>query len=827
MTWLDHDSALIDEIGARMDLRAPNKAALGRIVERIHVDEFHEVVCDLATGVGKTYLASALVDYLAAQGIRNVLIVTPGKTIQEKTIANFTPGHAKYVPGAEYRPLLVTAENFSRGQVGDALHEPNTLKLFVFNVQQLIRPAANMSRRVREVDEFIGGDLYSHLQAAEDLVVIADEHHVYRTQAKAFSSAIRDLSPRALVGLTATPDPPDDPNIIYRYSLAEAIADGLVKVPVIVYRQDGHKDVETQLADACHLLRIKAAAYTTWAEGSGRTPVNPVLFVVCQTVQHAKEASDLLAGESYIGDPAAVLEVTSQSSDDALRALASVEEPDSPIRAVVSVDKLKEGWDVKNIGVIVALRRLASEALTEQILGRGLRLPYGARVGVPMIDQVDLVAHDSYKRLLEQKDALMQRVAPPSNGPPTSNGVPTSDARDARPAPTAARDAAATVHETTDGQGTLRLVTEPRVIDGEQVDGTAALILQDFGVTEAQGKKDAVEYRVLQRVPDAPKIVFPRREQEVLPVRFSLSFVSDPDARAAGAGFAQEIKVPLVREALTATRTLDGAVRVRREAQEAGEATQAWLPLTQVADDLESRVLGLGLVEESLPEFNAARRVVRAFLAGAGATDDSEVRWGAERAHQALQGIAALVRERYNTRRLQPEYAFRAVTLPVEPRPMPTDVLNRYDNFERGRFYSGWRRSILPVASFDAKTTEFALASILDNAAGISWWLRLQRDDPAYIELDAGGRYFPDFIAVDADGAQWLIEGKSDNDVARRDVEAKRAAAEEWARFVNDDGRFGTWHYLFCSETTIKNARGGWDSLLIAARAHGTGMPQR
>ena len=57
-----------------------------------------------------------------------------------------------------------------------------------------------------------------------------------------------------------------------------------------------------------------------------------------------------------------------------------MEDPDSPIRAVVSVDKLKEGWDVKNIGVIVALRRLASQALTEQILGRGLRLPYGHRV---------------------------------------------------------------------------------------------------------------------------------------------------------------------------------------------------------------------------------------------------------------------------------------------------------------------------------------------------------------------------------------------------------------------------------------------------------------
>ncbi len=813
MTWLEYDHGLIDEIASRMDLRAPNKAALGRIVEHIHTDEFREVVCDLATGVGKTFLASALVDYLAAQGIRNVLIVTPGRTIQDKTIANFTSGHAKFVPGAEHRPLLVTAENFSRGQIGDALHEPGMLKLFVFNVQQLIRPAANMSRRVREMDEFIGGDLYSHLRAAGDLVVVADEHHVYRTQARAFSAAIRDLAPRALVGLTATPDPADEDKVIYRYSLAEAIADGLVKVPVIVYRQDGHKDIETQLADACHLRRVKAAAYSTWAEGTGRAPVNPVLFVVCQTVEDAKQTANLLAGETYIGDPAAVLEVTSQSSDEALAALASVEEPNSPIRAVVSVDKLKEGWDVKNIGVIVALRRLASQALTEQILGRGLRLPYGHRVGVPMIDQVDLVAHDSYRKLLEQKDALIQRIAP------TGDSAATGEPIEPCSAEAAVTEAVAQVQETSE-HGTLRLVTPARVIDGEQVDGAAALILQEYSVTEAQGQSDAAKSRVLQRVAGAPKIVFPRREQEVLPVRFSLSLVSDADARAAGAGFAQEITIPLIREALTARRTLDGDVQVRREAQEAGEATQEWLPLPQVADDLESRVFALGLVEESLHELNAAQRVVQAFLGGAGANAGSEVRWGAERAHQALQGIDALIRQRYNARRLQPQYVFREVTLPVEPQPMPTDVLDRFDDFERGRWYSGWRRSIMPVASFDAKTTERRLAEILDGASQIEWWLRLQTTDPAYVELDTGGRYYPDFIAIDTSGGRWLIEGKSDHDVARRDVEVKRAATEEWARFVNDDGRFGNWHYLFCSETAIKNSHGGWDGLLVAARVN-------
>ncbi|MDN5668310.1 MAG: DEAD/DEAH box helicase family protein [Renibacterium salmoninarum] len=811
MTWLTYDQGLIDEIASRMDLREPNKAALGKIIENIQRDEFKEVVCDLATGVGKTYLAAALVDYLASQGIRNILFVTPGRTIQEKTIQNFSPGSKKYVPGTEYQPLLITAENFSRGQVGDALHESNTVKLFVFNVQQLIRPATNMSRKVRELDEFIGNNLYAHLQTADDLVVIADEHHVYRGQAKAFSSAIRDLNPRALVGLTATPDKADLDKVIYRYSLAEAIADELVKIPVIVYRKDGHTDVATQLADACRLRDIKAAAYAQWSQGTGSSAINPVLFVVCQSIQEAKETAQLLASEAYIGDPTAVLEITSASSDEALRALSEVENPESPIRAVVSVDKLKEGWDVKNIGVIVAVRKLASEALTEQILGRGLRLPFGRRVGVPMIDQVDLVAHDSYRKLLDQKDVLMERIAP--TGESASTGEPLMPGAEASELEAAIEK----MQEIEAEQGVFELVSPPRVIEGETVDGAVSLMIEEFSITEAKGLRDASEYKILQKVPGAPTIRFPRREQKVLPVKFSLSLVDDLDARATGASFVQEFHIDLHREALNAHRTIDGNVSVQREAQASEIAYQELVSLKDVRDDLETRLLGLGLVEESLAEYQAAKRVVKAFLEGAGANESDEVTWGAERAHQAVIGLGRLVKHKFQMRALQPEYYYQPVRLPVEGRSMPKEVHDRYGEFKRKAWYSGWQKSVLPVASFDAKSTEFRIAGILDASSRIQWWLRLQQQDPVHIRLDNGGKYFPDFIAVDAMGVQWLIEGKSDNDVTRPDVIIKRKAAEDWARAVTDSQEFGTWKYLFCSETTLRKSKDSWDSLIATA----------
>ena len=67
---------------------------------------------------------------------------------------------------------------------------------------------------------------------------------------------------------------------------------------------------------------------------------------------------------------------------------------------------------------------------------------------------------------------------------------------------------------------------------------------------------------------------------------------------------------------------------------------------------------------------------------------------------------------------------------------MPTDILDRYEDFERGRWYSGWTKSILPVASFDAKTTEYTLANIMDSSPKITWWLRLRSEDEAFIELE-------------------------------------------------------------------------------------------
>jgi type III restriction enzyme len=79
----------------------------------------------------------------------------------------------------------------------------------------------------------------------------------------------------------------------------------------------------------------------------------------------------------------------------------------NPYNVVVSVMMLKEGWDVRNVKVIVPLRPCDSRTLTEQTLGRGLR-----KMHPPVLDdegaatitteELYVIEHPSFKAVLDQ-----------------------------------------------------------------------------------------------------------------------------------------------------------------------------------------------------------------------------------------------------------------------------------------------------------------------------------------------------------------------------------------------------------------------------------------
>lgn len=72
-------------------------------------------------------------------------------------------------------------------------------------------------------------------------------------------------------------------------------------------------------------------------------------------------------------------EVTKKDLDKAREAARDIDQPGNQTKAIVSVMMLREGWDVRNVTVVLGLRPFTAKAeiLPEQVIGRGLRLMVG------------------------------------------------------------------------------------------------------------------------------------------------------------------------------------------------------------------------------------------------------------------------------------------------------------------------------------------------------------------------------------------------------------------------------------------------------------------
>lgn len=81
--------------------------------------------------------------------------------------------------------------------------------------------------------------------------------------------------------------------------------------------------------------------------------------------------------------------------------LTEIDADDKPLRVVVSVLSVREGFDRSNICVIVMLRASEADLLLEQIVGRGLRLMFPSYK--PEYDQIQDLKQEARQQLLSQE----------------------------------------------------------------------------------------------------------------------------------------------------------------------------------------------------------------------------------------------------------------------------------------------------------------------------------------------------------------------------------------------------------------------------------------
>ena len=242
-------------------------------------------------------------------------------------------------------------------------------------------------------------DNNSHKYVFRDLVLIMDESHHYR--AEKVAQALNDLHPLLGLELTATPlvakGAKQVPfrNVVYEYPLSKAIEDGYTRTPFAVTRSDidffnfGDEQLDKlMLLDgiSCH-EKVK---------------------LVCKDTDHATWVESFIKSDEFRNGAYRNKTITIHSKQKGAetefntRLLLGVEEEDNPVEIVIHVNMLKEGWDVNNLYTIVPLRTAASKILREQMVGRGLRLPYGERAGDSDVDAVMLTAHDKFQDILAE-----------------------------------------------------------------------------------------------------------------------------------------------------------------------------------------------------------------------------------------------------------------------------------------------------------------------------------------------------------------------------------------------------------------------------------------
>lgn len=845
------DSSLIDAISADFDLRAPNKEALRKLVFALDGDYDPSVmqVMNLATGVGKTYLMAAFIEYLRRQGVGNVVIVTPGKVVQEKTVQNFTKGSSRYIEGSPVPPEVVTPQDYSAwiarengGSIFSVGREVPMLA-FVFNIQQLIAPTSSegathgydqqaQRRRPRRFDEN-AGVLFDYLRELNDLVVIADESHLYSTSAAAFHAALEELDPAACIGLTASPDAND--HLVYRYPLWQAIQDEYVKQPVLAFRKSGYgadgASEEQQLSDAVQLRQIKQRFYDSWCEHEGVSHLNAVLFVVCSDTDHATQVASLLRTPRFFGSELSVLQVDSNHDDDTTTSLLEhLDEPASPVLAVVSVNKLKEGWDVKNIAVVVTLRAMASDVLTQQTMGRGLRLPFGSYTHVRQIDQLDIIAHQSFKELLETENILVQfgledaaddaRAASDQIKSVTQNvnvdsaaAVPTAPASSSF-APGAQAAPPATVSTK---NGAMSQPISPSANVGAAPTFFGGIGFTSIGESGIQddGTQGQLGYEYVERNPSFADVsyFFPCTTISLSNPVIDLSRI-DPKKIDEAASRVTSTGDVLLRKEIVATL----GKRLRIVDTESAEVDS----LSVSDGDAATALLRLVMNENLLSVTEENKRIAKSFLVKRFMENAPVDHWTVKSLDSATGELRGLVHEFVDDalRSRTEETKIVPLKMPSLDRlavPLGEHVYEQVETqgkFVRHRFYNGWFKSLFEAESFDSYTGEYLLARLLNTSPHIVWWQRLHPQEHTYIYYNPKDRYLPDFVAMDDQYEYWIIEGKDARGRDDKTVQAKRRAAESVVVKMLGDEHFADqkWGYLIAYEDDIKSSD-SWDEL--------------
>jgi type III restriction enzyme len=390
-------------------------------VQDLPPEDLRRYAFKMATGSGKTWvIAMAIVwsyfhkKMIAASRLStNSLIVAPNVIVYQRLERDFASNRIFYelplVPPewGKLQPKVILR--------GDSAEPDPSGNVFLTNIHQLYESRDEKWTPQNAVDALLGEkpaqdltqagqrSMLERVKSLRDVIVLNDEAHHVHDEDLAWSQsllAIHRALPRGLglwLDFSATPKDQSGmyfPWTVCDYPLAQAVEDRIVKAPLIVTKEDDPKqpsqDPDDLTADNVgekygYWLRAAVGRWKEHQKVYNKLGIRPVLFIMAEKNLYAdaigtylwktkefrlKEAEVLVIHTDTKG------EITKKDLDHAREVARDIDKEQSNIKVIVSVMMLREGWDVRNVTVVLGLRPFTARAeiLPEQVIGRGLRL---------------------------------------------------------------------------------------------------------------------------------------------------------------------------------------------------------------------------------------------------------------------------------------------------------------------------------------------------------------------------------------------------------------------------------------------------------------------
>ncbi|QQO07578.1 DEAD/DEAH box helicase [Breznakiella homolactica] len=368
------------------------------------IDGVPHICTKVPTGGGKTFIACAAVkpifNAMPLDKPRVVVWLVPSDSILTQTIETLSNAAHPYRQkldayfagrvGVYTKDMLLNGQNFSPDTVRDML----TICVLSYGSLRI----DSKKKDVRKVYQENGNLLRFAEYFKDDSVLLADTPDTALIQVLRHLSPItivdeshnagsdlsvemlNNLNPSLVLDLTATPR--KNSNIISYVDARELKKENMVKLPVVVYNRNTRQSV---IQDAIQFQgSIEKQAIEQ--EKAGGEYIRPIVLFQAQpkTSEDSETFDKIKSTLVEMGIPKEQIAIKTSKIDDIGK--TNLMSRDCPIRFIITVNALKEGWDCPFAYILASLANKTSTVDVEQILGRILRQPYAKQHSRPLLN---------------------------------------------------------------------------------------------------------------------------------------------------------------------------------------------------------------------------------------------------------------------------------------------------------------------------------------------------------------------------------------------------------------------------------------------------------